>query len=218
MVLHGELQQAVKERIIPYNPCDNCRIPPKEKKEISILPPEKVGAYLREAEKYGVLPMFMLELTSNLRRGELLALLWDDLDAKNCILSVSKQVTRSDGGLVVTEPKTKNSVRKVAISKQTMTNFKPYVGRKRKSGTGCITEINDHLFEGRYSPKWPDGKKHSRNVYAHTREECDEKLKVLIAQMKVEISEAKRQKVEGEAQPQASEDKQGKKRSKASKK
>lgn len=99
-----------------------------------------------------------------------------------------------------------------------MTNFKPYVGRKRKSGTGCITEINDHLFEGRYSPKWPDGKKHSRNVYAHTREECDEKLKVLIAQMKVEISEAKRQKVEGEAQPQASEDKQGKKRSKASKK
>lgn len=120
MVLHSALQQAVKERIIPYNPCDNCRIPPKEKKEMSILPPEKVGAYLREAENYGVLPMFMLELTSGLRRGELLALLWDDLDVKNCILSVSKQVTRSDGELVVTEPKTKNSVRKVAIPKQTM--------------------------------------------------------------------------------------------------
>ena len=120
MVLHSALQQAVKERIIPYNPCDNCRIPPKEKKEMSILPPEKVGAYLREAENYGVLPMFMLELTSGLRRGELLALLWDDLDVQNCILSVSKQVTRSDGELVVTEPKTKNSVRKLAIPKQTM--------------------------------------------------------------------------------------------------
>ena len=45
-----------------------------------------------------------------------------------------------------------------------------------KHGTGCITEINDHLFEGRYSPMWIDGKKHSRNVYAHTREECEEKL------------------------------------------
>lgn len=120
MVLHGALQQAVKERIIPYNPCDNCRIPPKEKKEMYIIPPEQVGAYLQEAEKYGVLPMFMLELTSGLRRGELLALLWDDLDVKNCIISVSKQVTRSDGNLVVTEPKTKNSVRKVAIPKQTM--------------------------------------------------------------------------------------------------
>ena len=61
-----------------------------------------------------------------------------------------------------------------------MTDFKPCVGRKRRSGTGCVTEINDHLFEGRYSPQWPDGKKHARNVYAHTREECEEKLKVLI--------------------------------------
>ena len=62
MVLSSALKQAVKERIISYNPCDNCRIPPKEKKEMTILPPEKLGAYLREAEQYGVLPMFFLEL------------------------------------------------------------------------------------------------------------------------------------------------------------
>ena len=76
--------------------------------------------------------------------------------------------------------------------KPSMTDFKPYVGRKRRSGTGCISEINDHLFEGRYSPKWPDGKKHARNVYAHTREECEEKLKALITEMKAEIAEAQR--------------------------
>ena len=76
--------------------------------------------------------------------------------------------------------------------KPSMTAFKPYVGRKRRSGTGCVSEINDHLFEGRYSPKWPDGKKHARNVYAHTREECEEKLKVLIVEMKAEFAEAQR--------------------------
>ena len=32
MVLSSALKQAVKERIIPYNPCNNCRIPPKEEK------------------------------------------------------------------------------------------------------------------------------------------------------------------------------------------
>ena len=80
-----------------------------------------------------------------------------------------------------------------------MTDFKPYVGRKRRSGTGCVSEINDHLFEGRYSPKWPDGKKHARNVYAHTREECEAKLRVLIVEMKAEIAELKRQKAEGTA-------------------
>ena len=43
-------------------------------------------------------------------------------------------------------------------------DFQPYVGKKRKPGTGCVSELNDHLFEGRYSPIWPDGKKHARNV------------------------------------------------------
>ena len=47
-----------------------------------------------------------------------------------------------------------------------------------------------------YSPTWIDGKKHARNVYAHTREECEEKLKVLIAEMKAELAELKRQKTD----------------------
>ena len=73
-------------------------------------------------------------------------------------------------------------------------DFQPYMGKVRKPGTGCISQINDHLFEGRYSPTWIDGKKHARNVYAHTREECEEKLKVLIAEMKAELAELKRKK------------------------
>ena len=85
---------------------------------MTILPPEKIGRYLQEAEKYGVLPMFYLELSSGLRRGELLALQWDDLNVKERILTVNKQVTRMEGELDVTEPKTKNSVRKVALSQQ----------------------------------------------------------------------------------------------------
>ena len=72
-------------------------------------------------------------------------------------------------------------------------DFQPYMGKVRKPGTGCISQINDHLFEGRYSPTWIDGKKHARNVYAHTREECEEKLKVLIAETKAELAELKRQ-------------------------
>ena len=104
----------------------------------------------------------------------------------------------------------------VTAEKPRMTDFKPYVGRKRKSGTGCISEINDHLFEGRYSPKWPDGKKHARNVYARTREECEEKLKVLIVEMKEEIAEMQRLKAEGTLPPRESEKSQ--KKTKKSKK
>ena len=79
-------------------------------------------------------------------------------------------------------------------------NFQPVLGRKRKSGSGCITQINDHLFEGRYSPTWPDGTKHSKCVYAHTREECEAKLKVLIQQMNAE-RQALRDKMRGITPP-----------------
>ena len=30
--------------------------------------------------------------------------------------------------------------------------LQPVLRKTRKPGTGCITQINDHLFEGRYSP------------------------------------------------------------------
>lgn len=118
MVLRQALQQAVDERIINYNPCDNCRIPKLEKKEMQILPPEKIGVYLECAKDFGVLPVFYLELTSGLRRGELMALLWSDLNIEKCTISVSKTVERINGELVAMPPKTQNSVRTVVIPQQ----------------------------------------------------------------------------------------------------
>ena len=65
--------------------------------------------------------------------------------------------------------------------------FEPYKGKIRKSGTGCVTMINDHLYEGRFTPR-VNGKRISKTVYAKTREECEEKLAELIKTMKAEIA------------------------------
>ena len=64
-------------------------------------------------------------------------------------------------------------------------------------GTGCVTQINEHLWEGKFSPKWPNGKKHSRSIYASTEAECEAKLAGLIRQTKAEVAEAKRLAAEG---------------------
>ena len=66
--------------------------------------------------------------------------------------------------------------------------FVPIELPRRRPGAGCVSRLNEHLWEGRYSPVWPDGKKHPHNVYAHTWEECEEKLKELILEMKMEIA------------------------------
>lgn len=47
-----------------------------------------------------------------------------------------------------------------------------------------------HLYKGRFSPR-VSGKRIAKNIYATTREVCEEKLKVLIAEMKKEIAEIK---------------------------
>ena len=69
-------------------------------------------------------------------------------------------------------------------------------GKYRKPGTGCITKINDNLWEGRYSPR-VNGKKMVRNIYAHSEAECEAKLAEMIREMKVEISQIKAELAKG---------------------
>jgi hypothetical protein len=69
--------------------------------------------------------------------------------------------------------------------------FQPYKTTRRKPGTGGIYQLGDHLWEGKYSPRDAHGKRISRNVYAKTREECEEKLAVMIEQVKKEIAAEK---------------------------
>ena len=83
---------------------------------MKILHPDHIRAYLDAAERRGVLPMFYLELISGLRKGELVALQWTDLDEANCTISVSKQASwDTDGTLILSQPKTGNSIREVSI-------------------------------------------------------------------------------------------------------
>lgn len=75
----------------------------------------------------------------------------------------------------------------------TLPDFEPYKPKVRKSGTGCITMINDHLYEGRYTPTNAYGKRESHNIYAKTKEECEEKLAAMITQVKAKIKAEKEQ-------------------------
>ena len=116
LMLHAALDRAVKERLIPRNPCEDCVVPKPRKLDMRVLSPEQIGAYLEAAQRRELLPMFYLELVSGLRKGELVALRWDDVDLQNRTISVSKQYVRNpDGSLELTRPKTENSVRLVSI-------------------------------------------------------------------------------------------------------
>ena len=313
------LEKAVADGIIRINPAIGCKLPPKKAKEMQVLTREEMQRFMAQAKADGYFELFLLELCTGMRRGEIVALQWDDLNMQTGELHICRQATTVHGNIHICAPKTKSSsrtvilppdivkilaeykkrvnsrwmfpspvkedapyhpsaVRKVLdrtleraeckhirfhdlrhtfattalangmdvktlsaiighISSETTLNiythitdnmqrsaankieqgfgrnegslseveqtpdqtvktpqtakFEPKQPKIRRPGTGCITEINDHLFEGRYSPTNAYGKRTPRNVYAKTREECEEKLAELITQMNAEIDAEK---------------------------
>ena len=123
-LLHNCLDAAVREKLILSNPADACKPPKMEKKEMKTLEPEQVRAYLKAADARGLLPMFFLELTTGMRKSELVALLWTDVDWEKQTISVSKQAYKIDGKMTVMPPKTSNSVRQIALSAETLALLK----------------------------------------------------------------------------------------------
>lgn len=72
------------------------------------------------------------------------------------------------------------------------TKFEPYRGKVRKSGTGGIYELGDHLYEGRYTPTNAHGKREVHTVYAKTKEECEALLEQMIVEVRKSISAEKK--------------------------
>ena len=144
-MMHNCLNRAVKERLILRNPADDCIAPKIQRKEMKVLAPEHLGDYLKAAEELGVLPMFFLELSTGLRKGELTALLWSDLDAGAKTLTVSKQaVGVKGGGVKIQPPKTETSVRRISISQEALDHLiaehkkhpdSPYLFPSPRTGT-----------------------------------------------------------------------------------
>jgi len=316
------LEKAVVEGLIKVNPAIGCKIPPKKAKEMQVLCKDELTKFLAEAKEADLYELFLLELGTGMRRGEIMGLQWEDLNFKTGELHIVRQACSVKGQLEISVLKTKSSIRTIVlppslvevlrkykervdskwmfpspvrpelphtpnsvgerlttllkragckrvrfhdlrhtfatmalengmdiktlsamighVSAETTLNiyshitdtmqqqaaaridreiagadtpipepnatdkasdseadnqptepkFEPYKGKIRKPGTGCVTMINDHLYEGRFSPR-VNGKRIAKNIYATTREECEEKLKVLIAEMKKEIAEIK---------------------------
>lgn len=129
-VLNGALKQAVRERLIPTNPAEYTVRPSIKRKEMAVLSPEEVDRYLETARNDRLYPAFLLELTTGLRRGELLALTWDCINFAEGTLAVKKSLTRvryiEEGKtrLEMTDPKTESSKRLIPLLPEVIQELK----------------------------------------------------------------------------------------------
>jgi len=132
-MVSSALRFAMEQKLIPENPATRCALPKVERKEMKTLPMEQLNAFFDEAKRTGVFELYYIDLLTGLRRGELLGLKWDDIDFKNGILHVRRQVMRQNGKMVEVPLKTKNSYRSIAIPADAVEVLKM---QRDKIGTG----------------------------------------------------------------------------------
>ena len=125
-VCRSALEKAVQEELIRTNPAVGCKLPPKRGREMQVLGREELQRFLIQAQAEGYFELFLLDLCTGLRRGELLALQWDDLDFKTGILTVNKQVYEVKGQLQVSVPKTRASIRRLVLPPGVMEVLRQY--------------------------------------------------------------------------------------------
>lgn len=109
------LEQAVTEKLIPQNTAEGCKLPSVRRKEMQLLTREELQKMLIQAKAEGYYEVFLLELTTGLRVGELMALQWDDLNFETEELRIERQICWVKGELLVQPPKTKASIRTVIL-------------------------------------------------------------------------------------------------------
>ena len=105
-VLRRAMQDAVLDRIIEVNPTVGTKRPRVSKPKHTTWTGEQLHAYLgtlTSEDRWG--PLWMLALASGMRRGELMALRWSDVDLDTGLIAVERAVTQIGQELSYSTPK-----------------------------------------------------------------------------------------------------------------
>ena len=115
VVLHKALQTALKWHKISVNPADSIDLPKAHHTEMQVWNESEVIKFLKTAATTPYHCLFYLALYTGARRGELLALRWQDCDLIGGQISISRAVHHVKGEYTFSQPKTEKSRRTIAL-------------------------------------------------------------------------------------------------------
>jgi integrase len=114
-VLREALKHAVRWQILARNPADAVQPPRKAQKQFDALSDERSFGIMEEAKGTRLYVPIVVALGTGMRRGEILAVRWKDVDLNSGVLSVRASLEQTSQGVSVKEPKTAKGRRTVAL-------------------------------------------------------------------------------------------------------
>lgn len=116
LVLHSAMKNAVKWNLVSRNVVGLVTRPTRNTYEAQVLTIEQARTLLETAKHHKIWALLVVALATGMRRGELLALRWDDVDFQGGKLFIHRAVSKLNGrGYVEHEPKTKKGRRTIVL-------------------------------------------------------------------------------------------------------
>lgn len=117
VTLHTALENAVKWGLLSRNPADAVSTPRSQRPEWHTLSEDNIKTLLEAAKATPYYALFYLAIFTGMRRSELLALRWCDVDLLLCQIHVTHSLHHMrNGEIVFRSPKTDKSRRMIALS------------------------------------------------------------------------------------------------------
>lgn len=148
------LEQAVVLRLIPFNPVTGISLPKRKNQRRSFYSEEELQEILRVAGEDMRTELFVsLFILTGMRRGEVTALRFSDVDFEKACISVKSNMVRGEYGEVVEKgPKSVNGFRTIPIPDKLVSILQKELQRRQKEG------LSDEfvLENGQGDPMNPD--------------------------------------------------------------
>ena len=151
--INAAMKKAVVLRMIPYNPCEGVALPKLKRYKAKVYNVQMIHHLLDIAEGTDMYLPILLCVTLGLRRGELLALRWDNVDFKNKVLKIRSNMVRGEKDYVIKAPKSEAGVRDISLGDEVLAVL-------QKERTKYVTDIfscNGHFQNLNFVIRQEDG-------------------------------------------------------------
>ncbi|WMJ84220.1 site-specific integrase [Oscillospiraceae bacterium LTW-04] len=130
--LREVLQYAYKTRLISLNPADFVSAPKQGKYKAEVYNTDEVAKLLSCAKGTDMEIPLMVDLETGLRRGELLALKWSDINWDEQTITIYRNLVCINGEHKFGSPKTKSGNRKLLLSESLIEKLRQHRVRQNK--------------------------------------------------------------------------------------